>query len=533
MDGMNRVGDLFGSGKMFLPQVVKSARVMKKAVAYLQPFLESNAEISGARGRGRILLATVKGDVHDIGKNIVGVILSCNGFEVVDLGVKVPAEKIITEAVDQSVDIVGLSGLLTPSLFEMTHVAQEMERAELILPLMIGGAATSLLHTAAKIDPAYSGGVAYASDASRGVNVASRLIGSNTRREYIEQLKTDYSRRRAEFLKGVESRKLLSLADARANHIPIEWTTYQPPTPRTLEPVTFDDYPLDELTSYIDWTPFFAAWDLPGRYPQILDHKTAGKQARELFDSAQKLLRRIIDEKLLVARAVFKLSPANSVGDDIELYGDESRSEHNLAIHFLRQQKDKADRPTQACLSDFVAPKESGISDYCGLFAVSAGFGVAELAARFEAEHDDYNAIMSKALADRFAEALAERLHERVRKEFWGYDNGPDMQGKPQFESDAIGVRPAPGYPACPDHSEKQTLFDFLDVKRRIGLSLTENFAMEPTAAVSGYYFSHPASRYFVVGKIGKDQVIDYAQRKQISVQQAETWLATNLGYEP
>ncbi|HEY1137197.1 MAG TPA: methionine synthase [Xanthomonadaceae bacterium] len=531
MDGMNVVGDLFGAGKMFLPQVVKSARVMKKAVAYLLPYIEEEKLRTGDVGKnnGKIVMATVKGDVHDIGKNIVGVVLACNNFEVVDLGVMVPAQTILDRAVAEKADLVGLSGLITPSLEEMSHVAREMQRQGLRIPLMIGGATTSRAHTALKIDPHYEAPTVWVKDASRAVGVAQSLISPELRTAFVAANDSDFAEIRARHRNRGDAKRLVSLEKARGQKFDGGWDTYTPPAPIKPGLTVFDDYPLQELVDCIDWTPFFSAWELAGRYPAILDDAIVGKQARDLFRDAQAMLRRIVDEKWLAARGVFALWPANSVGDDVVLDVD-GRSE---TLHFLRQQVDKpADRP-DFCLADFIAPKDSGKQDWIGAFAVTGGIGIEPHVARFEADHDDYNAILLKALADRLAEAFAERLHQRVRKEFWGYAADETLDNESLIDEQYHGVRPAPGYPACPEHSEKATLFRLLDAGHNAGMTLTESFAMLPTAAVSGYYFSHPQSQYFVVGRVSKEQVEDYARRKGATLAQAERWLASNLDYDP
>ncbi len=532
MAGMNVVGDLFGEGKMFLPQVVKSARVMKKAVAYLIPYIEANKK-ADARAAGKILLATVKGDVHDIGKNIVGVVLQCNNFEVIDLGVMVPAQKILDTARAEGVDIIGLSGLITPSLDEMAHVAREMQRQGFDQPLLIGGATTSRVHTAVKIDPHYDGPVIWVKDASRAVGVAQNLIQEDIREDYLATIRAEYEAVRRQREGKGRARQFLPLAEARANKIAIDWNEGTPPPPVQPGITVFDDYPLAELRHYIDWSPFFHAWEMSGRYPEILNDPHKGPEARKLFDDAQAMLDRLIDERWLQARAVIGLFPARTVeDDDVELLDPDS-GEPLSVFHFLRQQvKKPAGRPNQ-CLADFIAPAPLGVDDHLGLFACTAGIGIDEHIARFEAAHDDYNAILLKALADRLAEAFAERLHQRVRTEFWGY------AGDERLDNDALiaeryqGIRPAPGYPACPDHTEKGRLWDLLEVERRIGLRLTESYAMTPTAAVSGFYFAHPRSEYFVLGPIDRDQVADYARRKGMSVAEVERWLAPNLGYTP
>ncbi len=534
MDGMNVVGDLFGSGKMFLPQVVKSARVMKKAVAHLLPYMDAEKEAAGdLSSNGKILMATVKGDVHDIGKNIVGVVLQCNGYEVVDLGVMVPTEKILQTARDEGCDIIGLSGLITPSLDEMVHVAKEMQRQNFDIPLLIGGATTSKVHTAVKIEPGYEHPVVYVPDASRAVGVASNLLSREHKAAYIDDIRSEYVTVRERRRNQSEVRSYTKLDTARANKAKIDWPHYTPPQPQFLGTRVLDDYPLGELVDRIDWTPFFMAWELAGKYPRILDDDVVGEQARNLFDDAQAMLKKIVDEKWLTARAVFGFFPANNVGDDdIELYTDDSRNELRTTLHHIRQQMERKTAQPNFCLSDFIAPKASGVSDYLGAFAVTAGIGVDERVAHFEAEHDDYNAIMLKVLADRLAEAFAERLHERVRKEFWGYAANEDLSNEELIKEKYQGIRPAPGYPACPDHSEKALLWELIKPDETIGLNITESFAMTPTAAVSGWYFSHPDARYFGTGKIQKDQAEDYARRKGMDLATAERWLAPVLAYD-
>ncbi len=534
MDGMNVVGDLFGEGKMFLPQVVKSARVMKKAVAYLMPFIELEKDDSTvSSSNGKILMATVKGDVHDIGKNIVGVVLQCNNFEIIDLGVMVPAQKILDAAREHNVDIIGLSGLITPSLEEMAHMAKEMERLGFDIPLMIGGATTSLIHTAVKIDPNYHGPVIYVKDASRAVGVAQNLVSKITREDFVGKIKTDYQTKREQHKGRKSTRRLLTLKQARANKTKIDWPAYQAVKPAQTGIQVFDDYPLQELVDRIDWTPFFQSWELAGKYPRILTDEIVGEHATHLFEDAKKMLKQIVDEKWLKARAVIGLFPANSVGDDdIEIYTDDSRQQLLMKLHSLRQQAEKPPGRPNAALADFLAPKDSGVEDYIGAFAVTAGIGIDEHIERFEADHDDYHSIMLKALADRLAEAFAERMHERVRKEFWGYKKDEQLGNEDLIDEKYQGIRPAPGYPACPDHTEKGLLWDLLDVETRIGMTLTESFAMLPTAAVSGFYFAHPESRYFGLGKISEDQVNDYAKRKNWTLDYAERWLAPALSYD-
>jgi 5-methyltetrahydrofolate--homocysteine methyltransferase len=535
MDGMNVVGDLFGAGKMFLPQVVKSARVMKRAVAHLIPYIEAE-KLAGGGGRssnGRIVMATVKGDVHDIGKNIVGVVLQCNNFEVVDLGVMVSCEKILAAAERENADMIGLSGLITPSLDEMVHVASEMQRLGNRQPLLIGGATTSPAHTAVKIDPRYAGAVVYVKDASRAVGVCQQLISPDTREAFVARIKQENAQRRAQHggrsVKGPQ----FSLTQARANRPPLDWQQYRPPVPRMLGVRTFDDYSIEELTRYIDWTPFFQAWELRGRFPDILTDPVVGEQASSLYDDARRMLRTIIRERWLVARGVIGLFAANSVDDDVQVYGDEARATPLTTLHFLRQQKDLPEGKPHGALADFVAPRQSGVNDYIGAFAVTAGLGIEVPLARFEAAHDDYSAILLKVLADRLAEAFAERLHERVRREFWGYAPEEKLGNDQLIREEYRGIRPAPGYPSCPDHTEKAELWQLLDPVKNAGMTLTESYAMHPGAAVSGWYFSHPDARYLIVGRVDRDQIEDYARRKGMTVADVERWLAPNLGYEP
>ena len=531
MAGMNVVGDLFGAGKMFLPQVVKSARVMKKAVGHLVPFIEDEKE--GARSsNGRIVLATVKGDVHDIGKNIVGVVLQCNNFEVVDLGVMVSCEKILEAARREQADIIGLSGLITPSLDEMVHVASEMQRLGFELPLLIGGATTSPAHTAVKIEPCYEGPVIYVKDASRSVGVAQALVEPGTRADIVAKTRRDNARRREQHAGKKRLAPQLSLGQARERKHAIDWAGYEPPRPAFLGTRVFDDIDLAVLRDYIDWMPFFNAWEFHGKFPAILDDAIVGEAASALYADATAMLDRVVAERWLKARAVIGFFPANAdAHDDILLFDDESRSAANVRLVHLRQQRAKADGQPQGCLADFVAPP--GTADYLGAFAVTAGIGIEEHVARFEAAHDDYSAIVLKALADRLAEALAEYLHKRVRREYWAYAPDEHLSNDELIGERYRGIRPAPGYPACPDHTEKAKLWSLLDVEASIGLTLTESFAMFPTAAVSGFYFSHPEAKYFSVGKIGRDQLESYAQRKDMSVGEAERWLAPNLGYDP
>ncbi len=532
MDGMGVVGDLFGAGKMFLPQVVKSARVMKKAVAYLIPFIEA-AKTGETKAKGKILMATVKGDVHDIGKNIVGVVLACNNYEVIDLGVMVPAAKIIEVAKKENVDIIGLSGLITPSLDEMAHLAKELTREGFTVPLLIGGATTSRVHTAVKIAPNYGHPTIWVKDASRSVTVASSLLSDEQKPEYVAGIKAEYDEVRLRHANKKSNVRLLSLDDARANKTKIDWSSYTPPVPRKLGLETLPSYPLEEIAKYIDWTPFFQTWELSGRYPAILTDEIVGEAATSLFKDAQTMLKQLIDGRKLQANGVLGLFAANSVGDDIEVYTDDTRTKVQKVLYSLRQQDEKPPGKPNRALADFIAPKETGIKDYIGAFAVTAGHGADELAKKYEAENDAYRSIMVKALADRFAEAFAELLHKRVRKEFWGYAPDEDIDNEKLIKEEYRGIRPAPGYPACPDHTEKPTVFELLDATRKTKLILTESNAMWPAAAVSGLYFSHPESTYFAVGSLGKDQVEDYARRKGMDLKTAERWLAPNLGYDP
>ncbi|MGB5258381.1 MAG: methionine synthase, partial [Woeseiaceae bacterium] len=533
MAGMNVVGDLFGEGKMFLPQVVKSARVMKKAVGHLVPFIEEEkgGEITS---NGKIILATVKGDVHDIGKNIVGVVLQCNNFEVVDLGVMVSCEKILDAARREKANIIGLSGLITPSLDEMVHVASEMQRLDFDLPLLIGGATTSPAHTAVKIEPRYEGPVIYVKDASRSVGVAQALVEPDTCAALVEKTRKDNARRRDQHSNKKRLAPQLSINQARERRHACDWSVYTPPVPGFLGNRVFDDIDLALLRDFIDWMPFFNAWEFHGKYPQILSDKIVGEAATALFHDATAMLDRIIDEKWLQARAVVGFYPANAADhDDVLVYTDEQRSAVAQRLVHLRQQRGKPDGQAQSCLADFVVPLEHGRADYIGGFAVTAGIGIDEHVERFEKAHDDYSSIMLKALADRLAEALAEYMHQRTRREFWGYANDEALSNEDLIAEKYRGIRPAPGYPACPDHTEKGKLWQLLDVEANIGLRLTESYAMYPTAAVSGFYFAHPDARYFAVGKIGRDQLESYAQRQGISIAEAEKWLAPNLGYEP
>jgi 5-methyltetrahydrofolate--homocysteine methyltransferase len=531
MAGMSVVGDLFGSGKMFLPQVVKSARVMKKAVAYLLPFMEAEKGADGkARAEGRIVMATVKGDVHDIGKNIVGVVLGCNNYEIIDLGVMVPCEKILQTARDVHADMIGLSGLITPSLDEMVHVAREMEREGFTIPLLIGGATTSRVHTAVKIAPHFRQPVVHVLDASRAVGVVSQLKNQETRPAFqAENLQVQEKLRAAH---KPAAQKLLPLEEARRRKPPLDWTKATPARPEFTGVRAFPAVRLEEIVPYIDWTPFFQAWELRGTYPKILDDAIVGTKARELLDDAQKLLTRIVQEKLLTANAVMGFFPANSVGDDIEVYSDASRSSVLTVFHTLRQQMEKASGHYNWALADLIAPKKTGVEDYLGAFAVTAGADIEPLLEHFQKDNDDYNALMAKALADRLAEALAELMHKRVR-EAWGYGKGEKLTPEDLIHERYRGIRPAPGYPACPDHTEKRELFDLLQAEKNAGIYLTENFAMSPAASVSGFYFSHPEAKYFAVGKIDRDQVEDYHRRKGMDLRAVERWLRPNLNYDP
>ncbi|HUR41813.1 MAG TPA: vitamin B12 dependent-methionine synthase activation domain-containing protein, partial [Verrucomicrobiae bacterium] len=549
------VGDLFGSGKMFLPQVVKSARVMKKAVAYLEPFIKAEKKPGEAdRALGRIVMATVKGDVHDIGKNIVGVVLQCNNFEVIDLGVMVPAQKILDAAKLHKADLIGLSGLITPSLDEMVHFAKEMQRLGLNIPLLIGGATTSRAHTAVKVAPAYQGPVIWVKDASRSVPVASSLVSGTGRDKLLAETRKDYESIRERHAAKHGHEKFLSLEAARANATPVDWKSFQPFRPRMLTAQSrtvegmwapehgdaqpqhvrvLRDYPLAELRKYIDWQPFFIAWELKGRYPDLLNNPAQGEAARKLWADAQAMLDTAIAEKWLVANGVCGLFPASADGDDIEVYADEARTAVAARLHTLRQQGEhRAGVPNKA-LADFVAPKHTGLHDYIGAFAVTTGLGCAERVAAFKQANDDYSAILLESLADRLAEAFAERLHERVRKELWGHASDEHLSSEQLIDEKYAGIRPAPGYPACPEHTEKATLWKLLQVEKHTGIQLTESFAMWPGAAVSGWYFANPAAQYFVVGRIQKDQVADYARRKGWDLAMAEKWLGPNLGYEP
>jgi len=529
MIGMNVVGDLFGSGKMFLPQVVKSARVMKKAVAYLLPFIEASKG-GVAQTNGKILLATVKGDVHDIGKNIVGVVLNCNNYEIIDLGVMVSPEKIIETAIKEKVDIIGLSGLITPSLDEMAHLAKEIERLNFKIPLLVGGATTSKAHTAVKIDSQYSNAVIHVHDASRAVTVAGNLINdNNTAKNYIKTIKEDYVKVREGFLNRSKQKKYTSLKEARNNKFKIDWKTTTVTVPNFIGTQIIEDFDITNLVDYIDWNPFFRTWELHGKYPEILSDKMVGKEATDLFVDAKVLLRKIIDEKLLKAKAVFGIFHANAVKDDIEVYTDSTRNKLQAKFITLRQQSKKKEGIPNIALADFIAPKESNIQDYMGSFCVSTGFGTAELAAEFEKDHDDYNSIMIKALSDRLAEAFAEYLHEKVRKEYWGYSVQENFTNKELIKENYKGIRPAPGYPACPDHTEKLTIWNLLKVKEAIGVELTDSLAMWPAATVSGYYFGNENAKYFGLGKITNEQVKNFAVRKNMDFEVAKKWLRPNL----
>ncbi|MFZ1104220.1 MAG: vitamin B12 dependent-methionine synthase activation domain-containing protein, partial [Hyphomicrobiaceae bacterium] len=538
MAGMNVVGDLFGSGKMFLPQVVKSARVMKQAVAYLQPFLEEEKRASGLDlmpAAGKVVMATVKGDVHDIGKNIFGVVLQCNNYQVIDLGVMVPVQKILETARREKADIIGLSGLITPSLDEMCHVAAEMEREGFKVPLLIGGATTSRVHTAVKVAPNYLKGQAiYVTDASRAVGVMSNLMSETGRSSYVDGVRKEYVKIREDYLRGEARKARLPLKAARDNAYRIDWDGYSPSRPTFLGTRTFTSYNLAELVPYIDWTPFFQTWELTGKYPRILDDNVVGPEARKLLDDARALLKRLVAERWLTANAVVGFWPANAVGDDIALYADDTRGRQVATLHTLRQQMARENRKDRAnvALADFVAPKATGLADYVGAFAVTAGIGEAEAMAAHIDKTDDYSRIMLKALADRLAEALAERMHERVRRELWAYAPGERLSNEELIAEAYRGIRPAPGYPAQPDHTEKGTIFRLLDAERQAGIELTESYAMWPGAAVSGLYLSHPESHYFGVGKVERDQVEDYARRKGWTVAEAERWLGPVLNYE-
>ncbi len=537
MDGMNVVGDLFGAGKMFLPQVVKSARVMKKAVAYLIPFIEEEKRLDPSLAQaketnGTIVMATVKGDVHDIGKNIVGVVLQCNNYEVIDLGVMVPAQKIIDKAREVDADVIGLSGLITPSLDEMVNFASEMQRQGLTIPLLVGGATTSRAHTAVKVDPAYDGPVVWVKDASRSVPTTAALLHDTLRGELMSSVKEDYDSLRTRH-SAKQDRPLLTLVQARKNATPLDWADYQPPAPARPGVHVFEDYDLAELREYIDWQPFFNAWEMKGKFPDILHHPVSGETAQKLYDDAQEMLDALIEERWITARGVAGFFPAESIGDDIVAYADETRGEVLARSSQLRQQGvHRAGVPNRS-LADFIAPRESGKVDHLGAFAVTAGIGLPEKVREFQEALDDYNAILLEALADRLAEAFAERLHQRVRTEFWAYADAEGLSQEDLLAEKYQGIRPAPGYPACPEHTEKETLWRLLDVESRTGITLTESMAMWPGASVSGWYFSHPQSQYFVVGRLGPDQVAEYAERKGWDLSTAERWLSPNLGYDP
>ena len=537
MDGMRVVGDLFGAGKMFLPQVVKSARVMKKAVAYLTPFMEEEkkrlaAAGTATRAQGRIVMATVKGDVHDIGKNIVGVVLACNNYEVIDLGVMVPCEKILATAREKQANLIGISGLITPSLDEMVHVAREMHRGGFTVPLLIGGATTSPAHTAVKIAPEYPPGAVHVLDASRVVNVASALLSPENKPGFLAEVHAKQEHQRVEFAARRSRRPLLSLAEARRRRPPVDWTKTDIPRPEFFGPRVFDPVPLNEIVPYIDWGPFFSAWELRGRFPDLLKDETVGPAATKLYADAQSLLGRIVAEKRFIAKAVIGFWPANAIGDDVEIYADEQRSRVLTTFHCLRQQQEKPAGQFNHSLADFIAPKETGRLDYVGGFAVTAGHGADQFAAEFRARHDDYSAIMAQALGDRLAEALAELMHKRARV-FCGHGRAEKLTMEEIIREKYRGIRPAPGYPACPDHTEKRPLFDLLGAEAAAGITLTESFAMHPASSVSGLYFNHPDSKYFAVGKLGRDQIEDYAPRKGLAVAEAEKWLAPYLDYEP
>lgn len=532
MDGMNVVGDLFGEGKMFLPQVVKSARVMKKAVAYLLPFLEEG-KTDEENAKGKILLATVKGDVHDIGKNIVGVVLACNNFEIIDMGVMVPKEKIIQKAKEIGADVIGLSGLITPSLDEMVDMAREMEKEGMSIPLLIGGATTSRIHTAVKIDPAYSGPVVHVLDASKSVPVASSLLSKETKEATKNKFKTEYAEARTAHASRQKSKNYIPYKEAVANKVQIDWNAYNPVQPKLLGDEVFNDYNLEEIKEYIDWTPFFSTWQLKGKYPRIFEDEVIGTEAKKLFDDASKMLEEVVSKKLLKANGIVGIYPANSIEDDsVEVYEDESRTNVLTKVNFLRQQGKKGKNIPNISLADYIAPKETGKADHLGFFAVTAGVNIEPIIEKYEADHDDYNSIMIKAIADRLAEAFAEMMHAKVRKELWGYVSGENLDNEALIKESYQGIRPAPGYPACPDHTEKAEMWNFLDIERKTGIMLTESMAMYPASSVSGYYIAHPESKYFGLGKIEKDQVKVYAKRKGMAVEDIERWLAPNLNYD-
>lgn len=528
MDGMNVVGDLFGAGKMFLPQVVKSARVMKKAVAYLQPFIEAEKN-EGAQFAGKVLMATVKGDVHDIGKNIVSVVLACNNYEIIDLGVMVPPEVIIQRAVEEQVDIIGLSGLITPSLDEMVYLAKELDRQHIKIPVLIGGATTSKAHTAVKIAPVSQGPVIHVNDASRAVAVVSNLLQKDKKEPYILKIREEYEVFKEKFLERTSSKTYLTYELAQQNALSLDWNQFTPTKPKVQGGITLNDFPLEELVPFIDWSPFFRSWDLHGKYPDILTDNVVGEQAQSLFADAKKMLSQLVEEKWLTAKARFGIFPANATGDDVEVYANEDRESVQATWLTLRQQLKKTKDQPNIALSDFIAPKTTGVADYMGAFCVCTGFGTAERAKAFEEENDDYNSIMIKALADRLAEAFAEYLHLKVRKEYWGYASDEKLTNEELIKESYKGIRPAPGYPACPDHLEKKTLWELLKVEEEIGVQLTESLAMWPAAAVSGYYFAHPDARYFGLGKIKEDQLLSYSKRRKISLDEARKWLNPNL----
>jgi 5-methyltetrahydrofolate--homocysteine methyltransferase len=535
MDGMGVVGDLFGAGKMFLPQVVKSARVMKKAVAHLTPYMEAEKAAMVAAGevvkaQGKILLATVKGDVHDIGKNIVGVVLACNNYDVIDLGVMVSCEKILERARAEKVDMIGLSGLITPSLDEMVHVAKEMERQNFKLPLLIGGATTSRAHTAVKIAPHYSQPVVHVLDASRAVPVTTSLLSDDGKEEFVVRHRAEYEALRKAH--AAPRQQVVSLHVARSRRTPIAWRIEDLPAPEFTGVRVLDRFPLATLREFIDWTPIFHAWGLKGAYPRIFEHAEQGEQARQIFTDANALLDRIIEKNLIIARGVYGLFPAGAVGDDVALYTDASRTEELTRFHFLRQQANREGSEPCRSLADFIAPKETGLPDHIGAFAVTSGIGLKEVCDRFRADNDDYNAIMAEAIADRLAEAFAECLHKRVRDE-WGYGRDENLTPEELIHEKYRGIRPAPGYPACPDHTEKGAIWSLLNVQVNTGMVITESFAMWPGSSVSGLYFAHPESRYFSLGKIDRDQVVDYHLRKGMTVAEVERWLGPNLNYEP
>ena len=531
MDGMNVVGDLFGSGQMFLPQVVKSARVMKQSVSILLPYME-NEEVGEKKRKGKILLATVKGDVHDIGKNIVGVVLQCNNFEVIDLGVMVPAQNIIDKAVEENVNVIGLSGLITPSLDEMCFVASELSKQKIKIPLMIGGATTSKIHTAIKIFPNYNFGVVHVQDASKAVSVASKLSSYKNNMAFTQMISKEYTEIRQKYIKSQKKGSDYPIELARKNKFIIKWNEEKPVKPSFLGLKLFKNFSIKEIIPYIDWVPFFSAWELYGKFPEILDDKIIGGSARDLWNDAQKMLLRIQKDKLTVPKAIIGFWPVNSSNDDLELYTNEKRNNIQAKLFFLRQQMHrKSRRRANYCLADFIAPVESNVKDYLGGFVVTAGSGIEEISKKYEEKKDDYNSILIKSLGDRIAEAFAEKMHEEIRRKYWGYSKKENFDNQELINEEYIGIRPAPGYPACPDHTEKKTLFNLLNVEKLIGVTLTDSFAMLPTSSVSGFYFSNRKSEYFGIGKINKDQIISYAKRKNISIEDAEKWLAPNLSY--